>query len=701
MQNKERQMLKQKKRVVIKIGSSSLTHPETGALNLLKIERLIRLISDLRGEGREVVLVSSGAIAAGRQALGHTRKPDSLAQKQAYAAVGQARLMMVYQKIFAEYNQTAAQVLLTKDTMVNAPLPMVIFRPENDEVIWSNDRFLQLTGEREHLFDTKITAAVPDFSSRWLMEGKTECPTEVRIGERRFLVFGHLVRTEDQGGRGYLATTYWVDVTDFAQVRDIYYSTRPVVGILTVDNYEELMKGATDSARSAMRSGIDERLAQWVAPAQGLFCRYERDRYLFVFEERFLAQFQEGKFSILETVREVVSPSGIQATLSIGVGKDAETLAELFQYAALSVEMALSRGGDQVVVKNKFNFEFYGGRTKELEKRTKVKSRVMANALGELMADASRVFVMGHKYPDMDCIGAAAGVCAMARKKGAPVHIIKEAGQNPASEMSERLGGLGEYKDVFLSQQDAILLADANCLLVVVDTNRPEQVVSQDLLEAVHKVAVIDHHRRASSYIADAALNFHEPYASSASELVTELLQYLLEPADLLKTEAEALLAGMVLDTKQFTMRTGSRTFEAAAFLRRSGADTGDVKKLFQNDLEGTIAKYDIIQNAKMYHEGIAVAKVDHTVGRITAAQAADELLNISGIDTSFVLFPDQEGRVILSARSMGDVNVQVVLEKLGGGGNAATAGAQVPGKGVDEVNDMLLQAIDAYLEEE
>uniref|UniRef100_UPI002626572A DHH family phosphoesterase n=1 Tax=uncultured Flavonifractor sp. TaxID=1193534 RepID=UPI002626572A len=242
---------------------------------------------------------------------------------------------------------------------------------------------------------------------------------------------------------------------------------------------------------------------------------------------------------------------------------------------------------------------------------------------------------------------------------------------------------------------------DANCLLVVVDTNRPEQVVSQDLLEAVHKVAVIDHHRRASSYIADAALNFHEPYASSASELSTELLQYLLEPADLLKIEAEALLAGIALDTKQFTMRTGSRTFEAAAFLRRSGADTGDVKKLFQNDLEGTIAKYDIIQNARMYKAAIAIARVDHTVGRITAAQAADELLNISGIDTSFVLFPDSEGRVILSARSMGEVNVQVVLEKLGGGGNAATAGAQVPDKTVDEVTRMLLQAIDQYLADE
>ena len=598
-------------------------------------------------------------------------------------------------------NVTCNMDSATKDTMVNAPLPMVIFRPENDEVIWSNDRFLQITGEREHLFDAKITAAVPDFSSRWLMEGKTECPTEVRIGDRRFLVFGHLVRTEEQGARGYLATTYWVDVTDFATVRDEFYATRPVVAILTVDNYEELMKGANDSAKSAMRSEIDDRLAQWVAPAQGVFTRYERDRYLFLFEERFLAQFQEGKFSILDTVRQVTSPSGIQATLSIGIGKDGDNLGDLFQYAALSVEMALSRGGDQVVVKNKFNFEFFGGRTKELEKRTKVKSRVMANALGELMADASRVFVMGHKYPDLDCIGAAAGVCAMARKKGAPVHIVRESGQNPASEMSDRLGALPEYKDVFISAQEAMIQADANCLLVVVDTNRPEQVVSQDLLEAVHKVAVIDHHRRASSYIADAALNFHEPYASSASELVTELLQYLLEPADLLKTEAEALLAGMVLDTKQFTMRTGSRTFEAAAFLRRSGADTGDVKKLFQNDLEGMIAKYDIIQNAKMVKAGIAVAKVDHTVGRVTAAQAADELLNISGVDTSFVLFPDQEGRVILSARSMGDVNVQVVLEKLGGGGNAATAGAQVPGKTVDEVHQLLLQAIDQYLEDE
>ena len=588
----------------------------------------------------------------------------------------------------------------TKDTMVNSPLPMVIFRPENDEVIWSNSRFLQITGEREHMFDMKITDAVPDFSSRWLMEGKTECPTEVRLDQRRFLVFGHLVRTEDSSSRGYLATTYWVDITDFAQTRDAYYANRPVVAILTLDSYEELMKGISDNAKSALLSEIEEKMAAWAAPAQGLFRRYDRGRYLFVFEERCLAQFQEKKFDLLDTVHDIVSPNGIPATLSIGIGKDADSFQDLFQYASLSVEMAFSRGGDQAVVKNKFNFEFYGGRTKELEKRTKVKSRVMANALGELVADASRVLVMGHKFPDLDCIGAAAGVCAIARKKGTPVCIVREPGQNPASDMVERLAALPEYHEVFVSPQDALVLADASDLLVVVDTNRPEQVVSEDLLAAVNKVAVIDHHRRAATYISNAALNFHEPYASSASELVTALLQYLLEPADLLRAEAEALLAGVVLDTKQFTMRTGSRTFEAAAFLRRSGADTGDVKKLFQNDLEGTIARYDIIQNARMYRDGVAVAVVDHTVGRVTAAQAADELLNISGIDTSFVLFPDGD-RVIVSARSMGDVNVQVILEKLGGGGNAATAGAQIQSATLDSAARSLLRAIDQYFEDE
>ncbi len=594
------------------------------------------------------------------------------------------------------YNVDAA----TKDTMLNAPLPMVIFRPDSDEVIWSNDRFLRLTGEREHLFDTKLTAAVPGFSSKWLLEGKHECPEEVVLGNRRFAVFGHLVHTGDQGGGGFLATTYWFDVTEHSNLRKVHDESRPVVALLLLDNYDEVLKNAAENTRASIVGEISQKLGELAVATNGLFAQLDRDRYLLIFEARHLPKLQEEKFPILDAVHNLQNHGGIPATLSIGVGVDADNFQELFQYASLSVEMALSRGGDQAVIKNRFNFEFYGGRTKELEKRTKVKSRVMANTLGELVADASRVFIMGHKNADLDCIGAAAGVFAIARKRGTLAYIIKETNPAPADVMAERLAGLQEYEGKFLSPQDALLLADANSLLVVVDTNRPEQVVSRELLESCNKVAVIDHHRRAATYIADAALNFHEPYASSASELVAELLQYILEPADLMRVESEALLSGIVLDTKHFTMRTGGRTFEAAAFLRRAGADPANVQEYFQNDLEGTIARYDIIQNAKLFRQSIAIAQVDHTVGRVTAAQAADELLNIAGIDTSFVLFP-AEDKIMISARSAGEVNVQVILETLGGGGNAATAGAQVPGLSMNEVVQQLTVSINQYLEKE
>lgn len=594
-------------------------------------------------------------------------------------------------------NITGNVDVATKDTMVNSPLPMVIFRPESDDIIWTNDRFLRLTGDREHLFDAKLSSVVPGFDTRWLLEGKNECPDHVSFCGRRFVVYGHLVRTGDKGG-GFLATTYWVDVTELCETRDKYLATRPVMAVLLLDNYEDLMKNLTENERSAIYSEINARLDAWVADTHGMLRRVERDRYYYIFEEQYLARFIEKKFDILDTIRQVSNPSGIAATFSIGVGKDGGSFQELMQFANLSIEMALSRGGDQAVVRNQFTFEFYGGRSKETEKRTKVKSRVMANALSALVADSSQVFIMGHKSPDNDCMGAAAGVCAIARKKGVPAHIIREVGSPPAKVLMDKLAHLEEYQDCFLSAQEALLLADNRSLVVVVDTNRPEQVQSLDLVQSCNRVAVIDHHRRAATYIEGAALNYHEPYASSASELVTELLQYIADPTDLTRAEAEALLAGIVLDTKNFTMRTGGRTFEAAAFLRRAGADTAEVKKLFQNDLEGTIAKYAIIQNAKLYRDKIAIAVVDHTVGRIVAAQAADELLNIIGIDTSFVLYPDGE-RVIISARSMGDTNVQVILEKLGGGGNAAAAGGQISGKSLSQVATELTQAIDQYLE--
>ena len=586
-----------------------------------------------------------------------------------------------------------------KDTMVNAPLPMVIFRPESEDIIWSNELFLQLCGEREHLFDTKLSSVIPEFDTRWLMEGKNECPEEVAFNSHRFKVFGHLVRTGTKGVGGFLATTYWIDVTELSQMRERYEETRPVAAVLLLDNYEDLMKNLSDNERSALTSEIDNRLDNWVAGTGAILRRYQRERYIMIFEEHYLQQFIQKKFDILDTIHEVRNPSGINASISIGIGKDGENFQELMQFANLSIEMALSRGGDQAVIRNKFTFEFYGGRSSEMEKRTKVKSRVMANALSALLSDATQVFVMGHKFPDMDATGAAVGVCTAARKKGVPAYIIKENSNNPSKPMIEKLLQQPEYHSSFISEQDALDMLDDRSLVVVVDTNRPEQVQAPDLLERCKRVAVIDHHRRAATYIQGAALNYHEPYASSASELVSELLQYIVEPADMMRVEAEALLAGIVLDTKNFTMRTGGRTFEAAAFLRRSGADTGDVKRLFQNNLAETLAKYNIIQAAKLYHQHIAVAVVDHSVGRVTAAQAADELLNIVGIHSSFVLFPDGE-RVIISARSSGDTNVQVILEKLGGGGNAAVAGAQISGMKLEEVAVALIQAIDQYLAE-
>ena len=378
---------------------------------------------------------------------------------------------------------TGSVDVATKDSMVNSPLPMLIFRPERDEIIWTNERFLQLTGEREHMFDAKLSAAVPGFETRWLMEGKTECPGEVALGDHRFLVFGHLVRTGEKGS-GLLATTYWVDVTDYSLSRDELQATRPIAAILLLDNYEDLMKNLNENQRSFLLSEINDRLDAWSAPANGLLRRLERDRYLFLFQEQHLPAFLEKKFEILDLVHEVVNPNGIAASLSIGVGKDAQTFQELMQFANLSIDMALSRGGDQAVIRNRFNFEFYGGRSTEAEKRTKVKSRVMSNALSSLIADSSRVIVMGHKFPDLDCCGAAAGVCAIARKLGVPAHIIRELGNHPSKAMADKLMELPEYNNRFIVPQEALVIADSRTLLVVVDTNRPEQVQAPELLRS-------------------------------------------------------------------------------------------------------------------------------------------------------------------------------------------------------------------------
>ena len=579
-----------------------------------------------------------------------------------------------------------------------SPFPMAVIRLPEGEIIWGNDGFYAMTGLSDNCRYQTLESVVPGFTTGWLREGRTELPGDQLIGTRRYRVYGNYVRSEDDATTVRLATIFFADMTEMFNVRDEFLRTRPITAVILIDNYDELMSNLPDSTISKLDAQINEAVSGWVTGLHALCRKVERNRYLLIFESRDLSRLQEGKFSILDSIRAVTNPAGVSATISLGIGKDGTSFEENYSFANLSIEMALSRGGDQAVIKDRYNFTFYGGRTKETERRTRVKSRVVAGSLSELISQSSRVFVMGHKMADLDALGAAVGISCLCRKRGKTAQIVIDLEKNAAGSLISELEASGEFSGHFLSGEDALLEADSKSLLIVVDTNRPDQVESLALLESVPRVAVIDHHRRAADYIEQVVLNLHEPFASSASELVTELLQYAVETRDIRPVEAQALLAGIVLDTKKFPVRTGSRTFEAAAFLRRAGADTVDVMKLFQNDLDATIIRYQIIQTARLYRNEIAIAAVDHTVPRTIAAQAADELLNISGILTSFVLYPDGE-QIFMSARSIGSCNVQVVLEKLGGGGNAATAGAQIRGKAMREVLSELVASIDQFYE--
>ncbi|MBQ3487886.1 MAG: DHH family phosphoesterase, partial [Clostridia bacterium] len=514
-----------------------------------------------------------------------------------------------------------------------------------------------------------------------------------------YRVYGTLIRAEDDRGT-LLGVLYLSDLTELYQVRDEYIRSRPVVSIVLIDNYDELTKNLSESAISSLNARLNDAITKWAEGYHGLLRKLDKGRFLFIFEKRDLDGIMADKFSILEDVHEIVSPSGLAATISIGMGVDAEHFEEGYDFAALGIEMALSRGGDQAVVKDRFNFSFYGGRNREADYRSKVRSRVTANSLMELIGQSGHVFIMGHRNADLDAVGAAMGIACLCRKRGRKFSIVLDLENNSAKRLVEEIRGVAEYADAFISGQEALLLCDNKSVLVVVDTNRPDQVEFPPLLEAISRVCVVDHHRRAADYIDPVVVNLHETYASSAAELVTELLSYVVDTGDVLPIEAKSLMAGICLDTKFFNVRTGERTFEAAAALRRMGADTTEVKLLLQNDFQDTMAKYQIIKSARLYRDEIAIAALNAGTTRVLAAQSADDLLNISGITASFVLYPDEEsGQVIVSARSIGRANVQMILEPLGGGGNAATAGAQLKNTEVSAALERLVASIDAFYE--
>jgi len=585
----------------------------------------------------------------------------------------------------------------SKHSMFNFPLPMIILRIDSGEIVWGNDYFYNIAGFHESLFEMHITDAVPGFDTRWIMEGRTLCPYDVEMGGRKYNIYGNVVQSASSQSRSLLATLFWVDITDYSVLREQHEKSRPVVSLIVIDSYEELFKDMSESEKSTLTADIDRRINNWAQGAKGIVRRLERDRYLFIFEQQHLVDFTAQKFSILEEMHQVKNSEGIAATLSIGIGKGEYTFYELYRFALLGIDMALSRGGDQVVIKSKNAFEFYGGRSKEVEKRTKVKSRVMANALMHLIRDSSYVFITGHKFSDLDSIGAAAGIAAMVRKCGKRPYIIADQQTSNARELLRKLAETPQYEGCFITEQEATVMADAYSLVVVVDTSRPEIVEAPELLQMVQRIAVVDHHRRAASYIENSAISLHETYASSTCELVAELLQYIVSNQDLIKAEAEALLAGIFLDTKGFTIKTGVRTFEAAAYLKQLGADTVEVRKMFNGDQASYVKKYQLISSAEQPYPGISMAVTDEQVERAVASQAADELINIADIKASFIIYGEGAGSSV-SARSYGKVNVQYVMERIGGGGSLTMAGAQFADKKPEEVRPILVRAIGEYL---
>ena len=593
------------------------------------------------------------------------------------------------------YDSQSAQ----SSTLANFPLPIAVFRIDDTKLVWGNEMFFEIIGSKGKRLDARMSDLVDSFSGKWLLEGKRQYPPLVELGERKYRIRGNIIRNDSAADdAGFMGISYWVDVTDYENVKTELEQTQPVACIIIVDNLEDLYKNQTDRVKNDIRDSIEDALRAWVQEYNGFVRRYDRDRYIAFFQQCDFDAMRDAKFSINEKMHSVGNPSGISASISLGFGEGASGFPDALQSADMAADLAYTRGGDQAVVRNRLSFEFYGGRGSEVEKRTKVKSRVMANTLDELIRDSSRVFVMGHKYADFDSIGAAVGVCALARKHGIRYNIVIDETSTAADSLVSLLKSDGDYKNVFISGDDAVLHADGRSLLVVVDANRPEQVEASDLLDACNRVAIVDHHRVSSTYIQNAALGFIEPYASSACELMSEVLQETTLAGEVSKVEANALFSGIVLDTKNFTIRTGERTFDAASWLRRVGADTTEVKKLLQSGIDDTIAKYTILQGAELYRN-IAISAPGDAYNRVIVAKAADELLNISGVEASIVVASGEDGEVFASARSIGEVNVQIIMEKLGGGGNRSAAAIRFSGIDVSEARSKVIEAIDDYFD--
>ena len=570
------------------------------------------------------------------------------------------------------------------------PLPVVVVG-EAEEIIWGNIAFRETMSKVDPFMGESVLRFIYPKTLRQVI---AQSGTSVFYKNRDYTVYG--VRS----GKNHIL--YFIDDTYYKKISKDFTERRAVVCLAVFDNREEIARDSVTGEEARIAAEVEAVLRTWsIKELDGFFQKLRNGRYLIVTDERHIDKVKRDRFQVLDQVRAIKSVDKMTATISIGIGKEAMGASESERKARRALDMALGRGGDQVAVMHKEDgFEFFGGLSKGVEKRDKVRTRVIAASISDLAKASDRVFVMGHKNSDLDSVGASVGMWAVVRKGlEKPVNIVVDEKHTLAGQLIQSVEAAYPDEHVFIEPVAALQMITDLSLLVVVDTHSIDFVESRELVERCGRVIIIDHHRMMVSQIKDARIFYHEPYASSASEMVAELVQY-IKSSSVAAAEAQAMLAGICLDTKNFVLKTGVRTFEASAFLRRRGADTVVVKRMFSNTLEAYREKSQLVQGAEIYKQcAIAVSGWGEEEDmRVVAAQAADELLLIQGVRASFVLYKN-EGNVSISARSLGDINVQLLLEAFGGGGHFTMAGAQIKGAALTQVKKLLLQELDEKLE--
>ena len=591
-----------------------------------------------------------------------------------------------------------------QSTIINSPFPLVVLET-NGNIIWKSSNFIKEFANIDT--GTTLTDVIKELKLK-IENGKNtnniSISESMKIGDKNYKVIAEYTKLrekEHKNSSEYMATVYFLDETNYVKLLEEYTNSRTCIGIIVLDNYEELMQRVTEEEKLKITSNAEKNIYSWVNKYDGLLVKAERDTYVCIFDQLNLEKIKEDKFEILDEIKEIKTQDNIQLTLSIAISENEKTNSEEYKSAKAVIDIALGRGGDQAIIKQNGKYYFFGGRTQEVEKRTRVKARIVAQALEELMNSASNVIIMGHTNSDIDAMGSGMGVYRIAKTIGKDAYIVNETNGTSLDNFINDLKDIEEYNDVIIDKAEALNKISADSLLVVVDTDKKNYVEAPELLDKTDKIVVIDHHRRGTDYIENAILTFHEVYASSACELVTELVEYAEKTVKLTKFEVEALYAGIMMDTKNFTCKTGVRTFEAAAFLRKCGVDIIKVKKWFQSDLETYNKISEIVAKSEIIDDTIAISIYDKedSDANITCAKAADELLTISNITASFVI-GKMGDKIYISGRSIGDINVQLILEKLGGGGHITVAGAQVEGMTQEEVKQELINRINEYFTE-